>query len=92
MTECVGAFRKKRGADSFHDKISNIRIYVCEFHFQDEDLTTTLGRGKKKVTSRRVLSIFREPPVKHKAPILPLLHLLSPKLGQMKFYHHHRHH
>ena len=40
---------------------------MCEFHFKDEDLTTTLGRGKKKVKAGRVPSIFREQPVKQKA-------------------------
>ena len=43
--------RRKGGADSFDVKNTNKRIYVCEFHFKDEDLTTTLGRGKKKVKS-----------------------------------------
>ena len=56
--------RRKGGADSFDVKKPNKRIYVCEFHFKDEDLTTTLGRGKKKVKAWRVLSIFREQPVK----------------------------
>ena len=38
-----------------------------KFHFKDKDLTTTLGRGKKKVKSGRVPSLFREQPVKQKA-------------------------
>ena len=59
--------RRKGGADSFDVKNSNKRIYVCEFHFKDEDLTTTLGREKKKVTTGRVPSIFLEQPVKQKA-------------------------
>ena len=41
--------RRKGGADSFDVKNPNKRIYVCQSHFKDEDLTTTLGRGKKKV-------------------------------------------
>ena len=40
---------------------------MCEFHFIDKDLTTTLGRGKKKVKAGRVPSIFRGQPVKQKA-------------------------
>ena len=59
--------RRKGGADSFDVKNPNKRIYVCEFHFKDEDLTTTLGRGKRKVKAGRVPSIFREQPVKQKA-------------------------
>ena len=59
--------RRKGGADSFDLKNPNKRIYVCEFHFKDEELTTTLGRGKKKVTPGRVPSIFREQPLKQKA-------------------------
>ena len=58
---------RKGGADSFDVKNPNKRIYVCEFHFKDEDLTTTLGRGKRKVKAGRVPSIFREQPVKQKA-------------------------
>ena len=38
-----------------------------KFHFKDKDLTTTLGRGKKKIKSGRVPSFFREQPVKQKA-------------------------
>ena len=59
--------RRKGGADSFDVKNPNKRIYVCEFHFKDEDLTTILGRGKRKVKAGRVPSIFREQPVKQKA-------------------------
>ena len=59
--------RRKGGADSFDVKKPNNRIYVCEFHFKDEDLTTTLGRGKKKVKAGKVPSIFKEQPVKQKA-------------------------
>ena len=59
--------RGKGGADSFDVRNPNKRIYVCEFHFKDEDLETTLGRGKKKVKAGRVPSIFREQPVKQKA-------------------------
>ena len=59
--------RRKGGADSFDVKNPNKIIYVCEFHFKDEDLTTTLGRAKKKVKAGRVPSIFREPPVKQKS-------------------------
>ena len=59
--------RRKGGADSFDVKNTNKRIYVCEFHFKDEDLTTTLGRGKKKVKAGRVPSLFRKQPVKQKA-------------------------
>ena len=51
--------RRKGGADSFDVKNPNKRIYVCEFHFKDEDLTTILGRGKRKVKTGRVSSIFR---------------------------------
>ena len=40
---------------------------MCEFQFKNEDLTTTLGRGKKKVKDGRVPSIFREQPVKPEA-------------------------
>ena len=58
---------RKGGADSFDVKNPNKRIYVCEFHFKDEDLTTILGRGKRKVKAGRVPSIFREQPVKQKA-------------------------
>ena len=39
--------------------------------FQDEDLTTNLGRGKKKVKTGFFFSIFREQPVKQKAPRPP---------------------
>ena len=78
MYSCFGALRKKclnvlkyvrrkGSADPFDVKNANKRIYVCEFHFKDEDLTTTLGRGKRKVKAGRVPSIFREPPVKQKA-------------------------
>ena len=59
--------RRKGGGDSFDVKNPNKRIYVCEFYFKDEDLTATLGRGKKKVKARRVPSIFREEAVKQKA-------------------------
>ena len=59
--------RSKGGADSFDVKNPNKRIYLCEFHFKDEDLTTILGRGKRKVKAGRVPSIFREQPVKQKA-------------------------
>ena len=59
--------RRKGGADSSDAKNPNKRMYVCEFHFKDEDLTTTLGRGKKKVKAGKVPSIFREQPVKQKA-------------------------
>ena len=58
---------RKGGTDSFDVKNPNKRINVCEFHFKDEDLTTTLGRGKRKVKAGRVPSIFREQPVKQKA-------------------------
>ena len=44
---------------------------MCEFHCVDEDSTTTLVRGKKKVLSRRDPSIFREQSVKQKATRLP---------------------
>ena len=40
---------------------------MCEFHFKNEDLTITLGRGKRKVKAGRIPSIFREQPVKQKA-------------------------
>ena len=40
--------RRKGGIDSFDVKNPNKRIYACEFYFRDEDLTTTLGRGKRK--------------------------------------------
>ena len=56
--------RRKGGADLFDVKNTNKRIYVCEFHFKDEDLTTTLGRWKRKVKAGRLPSIFREQPVK----------------------------
>ena len=59
--------RRKGGPDSFDVKNLNKRIYVCEFHFKDEELTTTLGRGKRKVKSVRVPSNFREQPIKQKA-------------------------
>ena len=59
--------RRKGDADSFDVKNPNKRIYVCEFHFKDEDLATTFFRGKKKVTPGRVPSIFREQSVKQKA-------------------------
>ena len=45
---------RRGGADSFDVKNPNKRIYVCEFHFKDEDLTTTLGMEKKKVIFGRV--------------------------------------
>ena len=54
---------RKGGTDSLDVKNPNKRIYVCEFHFKDEDLTTILGRGKRKVKAGRVPSIFREQPV-----------------------------
>ena len=57
---------RKGGADSFDVINPNKRIYVCEFHFKDEDLTTILGRGKRKVKAGRLPSIFREQPVKQK--------------------------
>ena len=59
--------RRKKGADSLYVKNPNKRIYVCEFHSKDEDLTTTLSRGEKKVRAGRIPSIFREQPVKTKA-------------------------
>ena len=40
---------------------------MCEFHFKDEDLTTTLGSVKKKVKPEKVPSIFREQSLKQKA-------------------------
>ena len=52
--------RRKGGADSFNVKNPNKRIYVFEFHFKDEDVRTTLDRGKNKVKTGRVPSIFRE--------------------------------
>ena len=58
---------RKGGADSFGVKNPNKRICVCEFHFKDEDLTTILGGGKRKVKAGRVTSIFREQPVRQKA-------------------------
>ena len=39
---------------------------MCKFHFKGEDLTATLGRGKKKVKAGRAHSIFREQPVQQK--------------------------
>ena len=39
---------RKGGADSFDVKNSNKIIHVCEYHFKDEDLTTTLGRAKEE--------------------------------------------
>ena len=45
---------------------------MCEFHFKDKDLTTTLGRGKKKVKAMTIPLIFREQPVKQKATRPPL--------------------
>ena len=59
--------RRKKGADSLYVKNPNKKIYVCEFHSKDEDLTTTFGRGEKKVRAGRIPSIFREQPVKTKA-------------------------
>ena len=59
--------RRKGGADSFDVKNPIKRIYVDEFHFKEEDLTTILGRRKRKVKAGRVPSIFREQPVKQKA-------------------------
>ena len=59
--------RRKRGADSFDVRNPNKRIYVDEFHFKEEHLTTILGRRKRKVKAGRVPSIFREQPVKQKA-------------------------
>ena len=41
--------RRKGGADSFDVKNPNKRIYVCKFHFKDEDLTTILGIRKGKL-------------------------------------------
>ena len=67
MAQCIEHVRRKGGADSFDVKDPKSRIYVYEFHFKDEDLTNTLGRGKNKVTPGRVPSIFREQPVKQKA-------------------------
>ena len=54
-------------ADSFNVKNPNKRTYVFEFHFKDENVRTTLGRGKNKVKTGRVPAIFREQPVKRKA-------------------------
>ena len=62
---------RKGRADSFDVKNPNKRIYVCEVHFKDEDLTTILGKGKRKVKAGRVSSIFREQPVKQKATRTP---------------------
>ena len=59
--------RRKGGADSFDIKNPNKTIYVDEFHFKEEDLTTILGKGKRKVTAGRDPSMFREQPVKQKA-------------------------
>ena len=42
--------RRKEGADSCHVKNPNKRICVCKVHFKNEDPTTSLVRGKKKVT------------------------------------------
>ena len=42
---------------------------MCEFHFKDEDLTTSLARG--------VPSIFRKQPVKQKATRPPPKNLLT---------------
>ena len=52
--------RRKGGADSFDVKNPNKRICM-------RVLTTTLGRGKKKVKAGRVPSIFREQAVKQTA-------------------------
>ena len=48
LNECWSMFVGK-GAQRFFwcKKNPNKRICVWEFHFKDEDLTTTLGRGKK---------------------------------------------
>ena len=58
---------RKGGTDSFDVKNRNKTIYVCEFHFKEKDLTTTLGGGKKKVNAGRVPLIFREQSAKQKA-------------------------
>ena len=62
---------RKEGAHLFDVKNPNKIIYVCEFHFNDEDLTIMLGRGKSKLKSGRVPSIFREQPVKQKTTAPP---------------------
>ena len=50
---------------------------MLEFHFKDEDVRTTLGRGKNKVKTGRVPSIFREQPVKRKATRPPPMNELN---------------
>ena len=59
--------RRKGGADSCHVKNPNKRICVCKVHFKNEDPTTSLVRGKKKVTPGWVPSVFKEQPVKHRS-------------------------
>ena len=55
---------RKGGANSFDVKNPSKRIYVCEFHFKDEDLTTTFSKGKKKVTTGTVPSMSRKQSVR----------------------------
>ena len=59
--------RRKGAAGAFDVKDPKKRLYMCQFHFKDEYLTTALDRGKKKVRAGRVPSISREQPVKQKA-------------------------
>ena len=58
---------RRKGGDTFDVNNPNKRIiYVCEFYFKDEELKTTMSRGKKKVIPGKVLSIIREKPKKLK--------------------------
>ena len=51
---------RKGSADSFDVKKPKQKNIVCELHFKDENLTVTLGRGKKKVLPGRVPSLSLE--------------------------------
>ena len=55
-----------------------------------------MGRGKKKVTPRRIPSIFQKQPVNKKLQGhhqgINLFNILNPKTSQMNFYHHRLYH
>ena len=51
--------RRKGTSDTFDTTDPNKRIFVCEFHFKDDDLRFTWGTGKKKVKAGSIPSIFK---------------------------------
>jgi len=51
----LSIYRRKGGDDSFN---KNKRLYVCEFHFQANEITVSLGIGRKKLKPGIVPTLF----------------------------------